>query len=108
MYTDKALGMKLRQTRISKHISQEQLAELVSLKRTSITNIESGKQALSLRLFIAICEQLGILPGDFLTDFFVIKAHTLHKVTESDVKDPKARNTIDNFLNQTRSIRNES
>lgn len=38
----KLLGKRIKELRLKKHMSQEQLAELVNLDRRSISNIECG------------------------------------------------------------------
>lgn len=38
----KLLGARIKELRLKKHLSQEQLAELVNLDRRSISNIECG------------------------------------------------------------------
>lgn len=44
-------------------MTQEKLGLLVGLSRTSITNIEKGRQHVSLHQLFAIAEALGIAPS---------------------------------------------
>lgn len=58
-----ALGAKLRDLRESGNggrarFTQGELADLVGLKRTSITNIEKGNQTVSLHVLYRLCEVL--------------------------------------------------
>lgn len=58
----KELGAKIRKMRELRGISQLQMAEKLSLNRTSITNIENGKQRL---LIHTLCQIAQILDVDF-------------------------------------------
>lgn len=53
------LGARIRELRGNK-LSQEELAKLVNLKRTSIVNIEAGEQKLLVHNLIAIAKALGV------------------------------------------------
>ena len=52
------VGERLRKVRKQRCLSQEALARLVGLTRTSLTNIESGRQHPPLHTFCEIAEQL--------------------------------------------------
>lgn len=54
------IGGRLRQVRGEMGVTQEQLAGAVGVLRTSITNIEAGKQKPPLHLLYRICATLGI------------------------------------------------
>jgi DNA-binding XRE family transcriptional regulator len=54
----KEVGNLIQNKRISKKITQEKLASKVSLTRTSITNIEKGRQKLLLHTFFDIANSL--------------------------------------------------
>ena len=47
-------------------MTQERLGTLVGLSRTSITNIEKGRQQVSLQQLYRIAEALGIAPDVLL------------------------------------------
>ncbi len=88
-------GVMIAAYRKKLNMSQLELAEQLSLTRTSISNIERGKQALSLTMFCAVSELLHISPDLFLKD--ILK--TSHaKLTEEDVSDPWIRQLINNTL----------
>lgn len=55
----KRLGTRIRELRGNK-MSQEELAEHVHLKRTSIVNIEAGEQKLLVHNLIGIAKALGV------------------------------------------------
>src|SRR5256885_1004744 len=53
-----AIGRKLRSARESAQLTQDQLAQRVGLTRTSITNIEQGRQKIQLHTLYAIAHAL--------------------------------------------------
>lgn len=53
------LGRKIRAARESQKITQEQLGNAVQLSRTSITNIELGRQRLLVDQLAGIASTLG-------------------------------------------------
>jgi transcriptional regulator with XRE-family HTH domain len=54
------LGENIRKCRKRRKLSQDALAKLVGLTRTSLTNIESGRQHPPLHTFCEIVEQLKV------------------------------------------------
>lgn len=54
------IGKRIFEARNNKGFTQEQLAEKISLKRTSITNIEKGKQQLLVHMLIKIARELDV------------------------------------------------
>lgn len=62
------LGMKIRETRKSRHISQEKLAEQVDLHPTYISQLENGKANLTIGVLNAIADSLHTPIVDLLPD----------------------------------------
>lgn len=60
-----AVGRRIREARQGK-ITQEALASLVSLTRTSIVNIEQGRQQLLLHTLVQIARALKVSPIDLI------------------------------------------
>lgn len=56
----KEIGKRIRETRELKNINQEELANSIGLSRTSITNIEKGRQKLLVHTLINIAKELSI------------------------------------------------
>lgn len=54
------IGKRIRDIRNSKNVSQEELADSVNLKRTSITNIEKGRQKLLIHSLWDIAKALNV------------------------------------------------
>jgi transcriptional regulator with XRE-family HTH domain len=63
-------GRLLRQARerAEPKITQKQLADRVGLTRTSITNIELGKQHVSLHALFTLASAVGLKPSELLPD----------------------------------------
>ncbi len=62
----RALGELVRQARATAKISQESLARAVGLSRTSITNIEKGRQPVQAHLLVRLADALGAKPASLL------------------------------------------
>jgi len=63
---NKQVGDKLKSIRKVIHLSQDDLAAMVGLTRTSIVNIEKGRQSLTIENLYKISEALNINPMDLL------------------------------------------
>jgi len=61
-------GQRLRGLREDAGLTQDQVAERVSLKRTSITNIESGRQHIALHQLFLLAAAVGKSPAELLPD----------------------------------------
>jgi transcriptional regulator with XRE-family HTH domain len=53
------VGSKVRSARVAAEISQEFLASKVGLTRSSVANLEAGRQRIALHLFAAIAQALN-------------------------------------------------
>lgn len=51
-------GEKVRSARVAAGVSQDVLAQRIGLTRSSIANLEAGRQRIALHLFVAICQAL--------------------------------------------------
>ena len=56
----KKLGIRVRQLRDERDISQEKLAELAQIHRTYISSIERGQQNISLTILIRLADSLDV------------------------------------------------
>lgn len=64
----KTFGLKLRDARKKAGLTQIDLAERVGLSRTSITNIEKGRQGVPLHMFLQLASAIGVQPGGLLPE----------------------------------------
>ena len=62
------VGRRIRAARKERKLTQEELAGLVSLTRTSITNIEKGRQKLLLHTLADFAHALRVGPADLLPE----------------------------------------
>lgn len=60
------IGMHVREARKRRRLTQQELAALVGVNPETISNIERGRYAPSIRALEALCEHLGVAPGDLL------------------------------------------
>lgn len=60
------IGESIRKCRTRRKLSQDTLAKLVGLTRTSLTNIEGGRQHPPLHTFCDIADQLQVAVTDLL------------------------------------------
>jgi transcriptional regulator with XRE-family HTH domain len=61
-----AFGKLVRLHRVNRGFTQEKLGQLVGLSRTSITNIEKGRQHIALDQLFAIADVLKVRPESLL------------------------------------------
>lgn len=54
------IGQRIREIRISKHMTQEFLANSVDVNVSHISNIETNKVKVSLSLLVCICNVLNV------------------------------------------------
>ena len=62
------VGARIRDERERRNVSQEMLADRVGLTRTSITNIEKGRQKVLLHTLLEIARVLDLKPTRLLPD----------------------------------------
>jgi transcriptional regulator with XRE-family HTH domain len=62
------IGERVRRIRESQtpRMNQDDLARILELKRTSITNIERGKQKISLDCLYRFCDRFGVSIQEFI------------------------------------------
>lgn len=78
----KATGTQIKKIRKAKGYSQSDLAKSVGIERTSITNIESGNQKVTLFVLYKICEVFDIALDGVMPS---IKDVQLHEVENSAI-----------------------
>lgn len=62
----KQVGKRVKRARLSLGLSQEALAAKLELTRTSITNIEQGRQRVMLHTIMDLAGALGVSLGDLV------------------------------------------
>lgn len=61
-----SIGYKIKQARLAKKITQEQLAEAVGVGVTHISHLETGSGTVSLKVFLAIINYLECSADEIL------------------------------------------
>jgi transcriptional regulator with XRE-family HTH domain len=61
-----AIGARIKRIREAAGMTQEDLAQILNLKRTSITNIERGNQRPTLDVLYRFCERFTLELSDVL------------------------------------------
>lgn len=64
---DERVSEKLRKMRLSKSMSQKQLASLIGLSYQQIQKYETGSSRVSMGRLVQICEALGYNPIELIT-----------------------------------------
>lgn len=65
---EKLIGEKLRTLRLARRLPQRQLAAALAVSQATVSRIEAGKEAISIRQLIAICRLFNVLPTDFIPE----------------------------------------
>lgn len=60
------IGKRIREARVKKKVTQEQLAEMVGVGVTHISHIETGNSIPSMKVFILIVNALGVSADELL------------------------------------------
>lgn len=60
------VGIRIRQAREARGMTQERLAQLAGLTRTSVVNIERGRQKVMLHTLYAMAEGLRVSVADLV------------------------------------------
>lgn len=79
----KAIGKRIKIARIKADLTQERLAEIVSISPSHMSNIETGTTRVSLTALVTIANALSVTVDDLLCDN-LIKARTPF---ENDIAD---------------------
>ena len=75
----KVIGQRIKHYRIMKSMTQKELAaELGTVSKTYITNIEAGQKGISLERIVEICEFFNIAVSDLLP--------IINKETDDDIE----------------------
>lgn len=64
----RSLGAKVVARRTAKQWRQEDLAAACGITRSSVANVEAGRQVPALPVYIALCKALEVDPGPLLRE----------------------------------------
>lgn len=60
MFDREKFGARLREVRRAKGETQQELAELLSVTKTQVSDMENGKTATTMEKLVLICEHYGV------------------------------------------------
>jgi transcriptional regulator with XRE-family HTH domain len=67
-----AFGLRVKELRLEKGLSQEKLANIAGVDRTYMTQVENGKRNLTIIKIKQICKGLDVSLSDFFnSDYFI-------------------------------------
>ena len=94
------IGNRIRKARLSRHITQQQLAEAADISLSFLSNIENGRQCMNIRTFIAISEALNV-SADWLIHDTPPTSHIAEEIEKELTScTPKEREAILNLVQQ--------
>lgn len=98
------MGARIRKARIDHGITQEQLADSLSLNRTSVTNIESGRQKILVHTLIEIADRLEASVGELIPILRQSKKSLNLKVLAPEGSSKEELTFLNLVLNQTKGV----
>lgn len=78
-----AVGQAVRKAREARGLTQEGLAKLVGRSRTSITNIEAGRQRFPIDLLYTIADALEVVPAELLPPFDTVIENGIEEIVRA-------------------------
>jgi transcriptional regulator with XRE-family HTH domain len=102
----RVIGQRVRAERQKRKLTQDELAERVQLTRTSITNIERGRQKLLLHTLFAFAAAFEIEAKELLTDIAVHSDHTIKRNLPRDLSPEVQRWIISGATSAQKKTRN--
>ncbi len=98
-------GAKLKLAREKAGLTQKELAERVELPRTSVTNIEHGRQRIALHQLVQLASALGTEPLDLLPDEELNLEELVPEKTRATLpEDDMQRQFLAGFLRNNRAV----
>lgn len=85
-------------------LNQEELGGRIGLSRTAITNIEQGRQQVTLRQVYLLASALGCQPADLLPDLEVTLETETSSVAPEFSDDPEAKAFAARILSRTNRV----
>ena len=65
---NEAIGKAIKRERKAHHLTQEQLAAKVGISRPVLTKYELGQVEISMKMFVRICDEIGVDYAEILRD----------------------------------------
>ena len=90
------IGARLKQARLAKNLTQQQLAEAVDISASFLSNVEMGRQAMNIKTLISLLDTLNISADWLLNNGTDSANHAAAIEIEKELASctPKERETI--------------
>lgn len=62
-----SIGDHIRVTREQRGVTQQELGAVIGVTRSSVANIEGGRQRIQIHALVAACQALGCDPADIIS-----------------------------------------
>jgi transcriptional regulator with XRE-family HTH domain len=102
------VGKNIKSARSEAGISQTVLAQRIGFNRSSIANLEAGRQRIALHLFFLISEAIGVSPAALLPDIGLLEVGDSTTIQKMNEHLAGATETSQDFVRETiaRAIQN--
>ncbi len=89
------IGSRVKQARLAKHMTQQQLAEAADMSVSFLSNIENGRQSMNLRALIAISDALNVSSDSLIREVPRTASHIAEEIEKELTScTPKEREAI--------------
>ena len=95
------LGTRIKDARIKASLNQDALGEFLGLTRTSIVNIENGRQRPSVHLLLQIAKVLNIQLEQLIPDLYQVGSDQEIPLVTIRKKDIQSESKIDSITQQS-------
>ena len=89
------VGRRIKFLRIGKNVTQTSMAEQIGMSQTNLSNLETGRTAITLTNLFKIKEVLGCKMADFFVDF---DGETKETPTKNEESVPKSSLELEDAL----------
>jgi len=83
----KAIGVRVKNFRKERNLTQEKLAELIDVSVPYMSNIETGKKKLSMKVLVNLSCALDVTPDELLLGYLDTQDKTVYSPYEAIYQD---------------------
>lgn len=108
MYDKEVVGKRIQECRIRNDLTQQELGELIGFSRSKVSNIETGRNYVSVPDAILLCNELGVgldtifYSKEFGTDDFLSMANDYF--TNKEISKEERESTLKTLLDYFKCI----
>ena len=101
---NKNIGMRIREIRVQKHMSQANLADKANISLSQVSDIENGKSAMRLATFIRIVEALQV-SADVLLRSDIPEVNNIYRSEFAELLEDCSPSEIDSILKIVKEVK---